>query len=388
MKIAIITNGTIPLPSLEGGIETLVTSFLQKEKNNEIFVYSSAKENNNQQHFSFSENIHFKYVDFKKNVLLTKINSLLFSFSKRLKTKKILQFHSPYNKKIARDINKNNFDIVLSENNFRIVPLIKNTPVIYHSHYDDINVDKEKAWTVLMRQYLSKVHIFVGVSDYISKRIRSVFPSIDCLTIKNIPHESFVSNPKKDKTIICKELGLEPDLKYVLYVGRFDKEKGVDILINAFNNVKKNLERVRLILIGKENDSPFWQNLKRNISSDIIITGFVDNDVVYKYYDISEIVVIPSFRVNESSSLVSIEAITRGCKIVYSDTGGIRENASLSKNSFPCNGLEWQRLLEDQLMHAHNTKTKIESINLDIFSVEHYVEQFDDLFNSIKRNKV
>ena len=49
-----------------------------------------------------------------------------------------------------------------------------------------------------------------------------------------------------------KELGLEQDKKYILYVGKLYKYKQVDKLIEIWKEIKKTKPEVELLIVGNE----------------------------------------------------------------------------------------------------------------------------------------
>ncbi len=88
--------------------------------------------------------------------------------------------------------------------------------------------------------------------------------------------------------------------KFILYIGRIDKNKGVDHLFDFFLKYKKeNKGELKLVLIGKE-VYPIPED------KDIIYVGAVSDEDKYNALAASEILVMPSFY--ESLSMVTIES--------------------------------------------------------------------------------
>lgn len=103
----------------------------------------------------------------------------------------------------------------------------------------------------------------VFVQEYFEKRFRKPFAFI--------PFGADVSsNP--DQSEIIEELGLERG-KYLLFVGRFIPDKGLQYLIPAFERLDTDL---KLVLIGgSPNPSSFESQIKSTSDSRILFPGFV-----------------------------------------------------------------------------------------------------------------
>jgi glycosyltransferase involved in cell wall biosynthesis len=86
----------------------------------------------------------------------------------------------------------------------------------------------------------------------------------------------------KNRSDIFKRINLDPQKdRYIIFVGRIDKKKGVDILINSFVDIEKNFDDVSLVIVGT--GLPSYEAelkdlvLKLNLKK-VIFTGFVSED--------------------------------------------------------------------------------------------------------------
>ncbi|MGR5878071.1 glycosyltransferase family 4 protein [Bacillus pacificus] len=87
----------------------------------------------------------------------------------------------------------------------------------------------------------------------------------------------------------------------LLFVGRFDRQKGLDILLEFFNTY--NMEHIDLYIIG---DS-ILENQQLVIPNNIKLIGWVENTNIDSYYSLFDAVIIPSRW--EGFGLVAIEAM-------------------------------------------------------------------------------
>lgn len=110
--------------------------------------------------------------------------------------------------------------------------------------------------------------------------------------------------------------------KIILYVGRLDKDKGASELIKAFRIVSKTYPNHKLIIIGDGNFK-IYQEVSDNLWTKIIYTGKLKKEQVYKFYQVADVGVLPSF--TEQCSYVAIEMMMFGLPIVGTNSTGLSE---------------------------------------------------------------
>lgn len=129
-------------------------------------------------------------------------------------------------------------------------------------------------------------------------------------------------------------IGLEPEDRMVLFVGRIEPLKGVDTLIRAMACVRlKGLDRpVHLAIIGGEPEaSPEEMTAEmarlQRLSDDlcmgqtVVFLGKRGQDTLPYYYSAAEVTVMPSHY--ESFGMVALEAMACGTPVIASDVGGL-----------------------------------------------------------------
>ncbi|CAN1593677.1 RfaG Glycosyltransferase [Candidatus Pelagibacterales bacterium] len=87
---------------------------------------------------------------------------------------------------------------------------------------------------------------------------------------------------------------IDENKKYIISIGRLTKQKNFSLLIKAFNEIRKNNDQFKLLIIGegeeKKNLELLIANL--NLKNDIIFLGFKEN--VFKYIKLSNLVLSTS----------------------------------------------------------------------------------------------
>ena len=120
-------------------------------------------------------------------------------------------------------------------------------------------------------------------------------------------------------------LGLTEDDIVALHVGRFHRQKGQDILLEAFREARIEEPRLRLVLVGDGADLPRAraQAEKLNLEDRVLFTGDVADPV--PLYAASDLFVFPSRW--EAFGIALLEAMAAGLPVLASRVGGIPEVA-------------------------------------------------------------
>jgi hypothetical protein len=85
------------------------------------------------------------------------------------------------------------------------------------------------------------------------------------------------------------------DEKIVFFVGRDVYEKGAHVLVEAFGQVLKSYEKVKLVIAGKgerKDQKDIAQRL--GIQDKVYFAGFIDDETLYKLYKVVDTAVFPS----------------------------------------------------------------------------------------------
>ena len=130
------------------------------------------------------------------------------------------------------------------------------------------------------------------------------------------------------------------DKKALLYLGRLDGEKRIDILLHAFSRAKKAHDATRLIIAGKGKEAESLYRLaeRLGLSNYVQFTGFVDEadkPLIYQSVD-GFIITSPA----ELQSIVALEAMASGLPIIAVDIGALAELCKDGLNGYLADSLE------------------------------------------------
>ena len=115
-----------------------------------------------------------------------------------------------------------------------------------------------------------------------------------------------------------------PEEKIVLYVGRFVREKGIHVLLDAASAVLAQQPNTKFVIVGggmREKYERFvnWYGLGEKV----VFTGFMAGRNLFSMYRIADAAVFPSLY--EPFGIVALEAMASDAPVVASDTGGLPE---------------------------------------------------------------
>jgi len=129
-------------------------------------------------------------------------------------------------------------------------------------------------------------------------------------------------------------LGLGPEAT-LLFVGRIQRLKGIDILIRAAAELQEDVGRLRVLVVGGTGDSTGRQpseearELARlraevdelGLNAVVQFVGGVEQTQLAEYYRAADVTVMPS--TYESFGLVAVESLACGTPVVASRVGGL-----------------------------------------------------------------
>ena len=186
------------------------------------------------------------------------------------------------------------------------------------------------------------------------------------------------------------------DKKIVLFVGRLVKQKGVDYLLNAFSTLKKGMNDVVLVIIGKGDYEKKLKKLAEDlqIEKDVCFQGHVDNDLLKNYYGPSDLCVVPSIthEMVDAWAFVVNEAMYYENPVIASDAvGSAFDMIKNGENGFIVPEKDSKALYDamkvilsnDELREKMGKRSK--KIVETGFSYKNMVEGFQNAINFVKK---
>lgn len=328
-RICIAVPPNLPMPPVKGGaIETLmqyIAEVNETEKKFDITFLSLWDEKAEQkaQKYQYSKYVYFHWSAFDD------VKWFVFRVIRKL-TGINLHVFEPYEYFVSNYVIENNFDAFINEsadyNAFKRVSNVLGKENCYahlHSEFPANEVIDSIFGTV------------ISVSEYIKKQWikTSNIDTNKIVVLKNC------ADKKRFKKVLCEGerielrelLGVNSDDFLIYFCGRIVPEKGVLELINAVISIADS--KIKLLIIGSPNfghggkDTSYLESVKKVVSENenrVKFTGYIDNNELYKYYSISDCVVVPS-TYEDPAPLVPIESLMAGKALIVTNTGGAPE---------------------------------------------------------------
>lgn len=117
---------------------------------------------------------------------------------------------------------------------------------------------------------------------------------------------------------------VDPTRPLILFVGRLEPRKGLDVLVRAFLRLRAARPDVRLCVVGEGPERERCQRMiPPSIRPDVLFVGAVSQEELPRYHASADIFASPATG-GESFGIVLLEAMAAGLPVVASDIPGYR----------------------------------------------------------------
>ncbi len=292
---------------------------------------------------------------FKKNITIygsTTYEALSKNYKNISFEKKLLQSSSKiYVKEFLNSIKKDKFDLLEIHNRphyLKYLSKLKETKKIIFFHNNPLEM--QGSTTVNDRNYLLKnSDALIFNSNWTKNKF------LYNLDLKN--HDKINVIPQSTSKVT---VDFSKKKKIISFVGKLNSAKGFDIFGESILNILNKYDDWSGIIIGSEpRQKLFYEH------SNLKITGFKNNNYVLNKLKEVSISVTPS-RWNEPFGRSSLEAASRGCAIIRSDTGGLRETTNHSIVLKKLSSYELTKKIEFLIKNPKNLR-KLQKLNYKNF---------------------
>ncbi len=199
--------------------------------------------------------------------------------------------------------------------------------------------------------------------------------------------------PVKDVALPCPaKIGDDKAFPVIGFLGRFVAEKGIDVLLRAFERVRLHYPSARLLLGGDYKaiaGGSIYPQLKTSIDAlgdHVELLGRIEEPDLPNFYARLDLFVLPSVNAYEAFGMVQVEAMLAGVPVVASDMRGVRVPVQLTgigSLAPPGSDAGLAAAIVDAI--AANQRRSRESVRqaaLNIFSNQAFIERYLGLIDS------
>ncbi|EBU3115374.1 lipopolysaccharide N-acetylglucosaminyltransferase [Salmonella enterica] len=227
---------------------------------------------------------------------------------------------------IAKDFKITNDSVIIIHNSMKLYRQIRErapqAKMIMHMHNafePDEGLDKNVKMIV--------------PSMFLKQHYQTYLPDAD---IAIVPNGIDLKAYQKNSAPLQKsDLNISPEKKTIFFAGRISPDKGVTLLLQAFEQLLKerNDNDIELVVVGdymskSKGEKAAYQREVRELAERLKphchMVGGVTPEEIYNYYSLADLVVIPS-QFQEPFCMVAIEAMGAGKPVLVSTRGGMTE---------------------------------------------------------------
>ena len=180
----------------------------------------------------------------------------------------------------------------------------------------------------------------------------------------------------------------------ILYVGRLDALKGVDLLIEGFSALISSGMDAELQIVGGGTADEFRRVLGRiselRLTDRVKLPGVLPQSALPKIYSEADCIIAPSF--HETFGLAVLEAASCGTPAVAADVGGLRSIVVNGKSGFLIRNRDpklyaeaIEKIISSEKLHESMSKAARE--HAENMSWDSTVKGLIDVYNRIVKNK-
>lgn len=389
MKIGIFTDTYNPVTS---GVVTSINMLEQemKKRGHEVFVFTTSK--------SIQPN---------DNQTLYMLNSIPLLIAKQYKNR-IATF---YSREIAKQIKEIGLDIVHTQTEFsvgafgKIISRKYDIPFIhtYHTMWEDYvhyisplkgrNIRLKRLARTISRAFVRKAECVITPSNKTAKYLKykckvknkPIYVIPTGIDISPFKSSNFT---EEERDNLKKSLGIKPNEKIILFLGRVASEKSIDVIMDIMPSIFEEHPDYKFLIVG---DGPSKKDLeeqarKLNIDKNVIFTGKVPWNEVPKYYNIGDVFVNAS--ITETQGLTFIEAMSAEIPVVAKYAPNLSEFIHTNKNGILVKkNSDFKKAIIDVIENENLRKTLIRGGNETAkeYSIEVFGDKLEMLYTEIIR---
>jgi glycosyltransferase involved in cell wall biosynthesis len=194
-------------------------------------------------------------------------------------------------------------------------------PVVVKVHGSDLNIlPGYRSIRRVFRNNLPLADRLVAVSRPLGQKAIELGVSADRIAVvpNGVNRALFTPSSRSEARA---ELGLPPNQRLILYVGRLEAAKGVLDLLQAFSQIAASSPELGLALVGSGSEMSRCREAQTRWPGRVFVPGVQPLAQVARWTAACDVLTLPSW--NEGTPNVVLEALASGRRVVATHVGGI-----------------------------------------------------------------
>jgi glycosyltransferase involved in cell wall biosynthesis len=146
----------------------------------------------------------------------------------------------------------------------------------------------------LQNSNIENADMIITITELLEKKLNKLFPNKRISIIENGFYPEKFKQIKADETLaLKKEIGIASFQKVIGYIGGIDKWVRLELALEAFLDVYKDSREAIFLVVGSGNKT-YYEKIRKNYEcQNIQFTGSIDKSIVYRYFKLLDVGVIP-----------------------------------------------------------------------------------------------
>ena len=152
----------------------------------------------------------------------------------------------------------------------------------------------------------------------------------------------------------------------LLFFGRIEKYKGLEVLIDAFDLVLKQINNVELLIVGAGDISPYNAAIQRNKDNITVVNEWIGEDDIGKYFFDADVLILPYTSASQSG-VIPIAASFK-MPVIATQTGGLESQIFNGETGYlvePGNSIELAKKILELILDQRQMEQLGEALYID-----------------------
>ena len=188
---------------------------------------------------------------------------------------------------------------------------------------------------IFMKNF-NRADLAIAVNEFTEKLYKEEYKlKVPVKVVYNATSMMPCSDTAKAREIVNQRFGLKDDEKLFLYVGRINKLKNIDLILDSLPLIEEKYQNFKMLFVGDGKNFDYFQQKAShlNLENKVIFAGkILDNELLTNIYCRSDLFLFPSQY--DTDGIVKIEAASQHTPTVFIENTGASSAITDNENGF------------------------------------------------------